>query len=55
MTTMGEARPEHLCRMLEEIMGLVALGIVHPPQPVQIYPISDVEKAFRHMQTGQSR
>lgn len=36
-------------------MGLVALGILHPPQPVQIFPISDVEKAFPHMQTGRSK
>ena len=55
MSTLGEARPEHLRRMLDEVMGLVPSGILHPPQPVQAYPISDVEKAFRHMQTGQSK
>ena len=51
----GASASERLRRMLEEITGLVPSGVLHPPQPVQVYPMSDVEKAFRHMQTGQSK
>ena len=53
--TIGAARPDHLRQVLESIMKLVTAGILSPPQPVQVYPISDIEKAFRHMQTGQSK
>lgn len=55
MGTMGDARPEHLSMMLKEIFSLVEAGTFYPPQPVQVYPVSDIQKAFRHMQTGESK
>lgn len=39
-------------RLLEKVMGLIAQRKVCGPMPVHLYPISRVEKAFRHIQGG---
>ncbi len=55
MSSMGDGRPDHLKRILRAVMELVAAGTLYPPQPLQTYPISQIEQAFRHMQSGQSK
>jgi hypothetical protein len=44
-----------LARNLLEIgLELVASGDVKPPSPLHLYPVSDIEKAFRYMQSGKN-
>lgn len=54
MTTIGDARPFHIRLILEIIVDLVAAGTIRPPQAVQEYQVSDIEQAFRHMQSGKN-
>ncbi|ODA80867.1 hypothetical protein RJ55_03827 [Drechmeria coniospora] len=46
-------RPELLQEALTETMALVRSGALKPAVPLTAYPASDVEKAFRKIQTGQ--
>lgn len=48
----GEQKPLHANRILKDVVRLVEAGEVNAVHPISIYPISDVEKAFRLMQAG---
>jgi hypothetical protein len=37
---------------MEKILEMVSQGIVHTPTPLHLYPLSEVEKAFRFIQGG---
>ncbi|KAI1453481.1 hypothetical protein F4805DRAFT_478404 [Annulohypoxylon moriforme] len=39
-------------QMMEKVLALVAGGDISPPAPLHIYSVSNVEKAFRYMQSG---
>lgn len=52
LTYMGRFRPAHLTSILEKCMQLASEGKIHAVQPVTVYPISDIERAFRFMQAG---
>ncbi|KAL3448148.1 hypothetical protein BJX65DRAFT_317699 [Aspergillus insuetus] len=51
---MAKERPELVRVSFEAAMELVAAGNAKAPYPVQVYPISELEDAFRHMQSGKS-
>jgi amino acid adenylation domain-containing protein len=42
-------RPSFVGQLLREVVGLVDSGVFHP-LPMQLFPISDPTRAFRHMQ-----
>ncbi|KAL4792644.1 polyketide synthase [Aspergillus venezuelensis] len=52
LTYMGRFRPQHLSDILEKCMVLAAEGKIRAVTPVTVFPISEVEKAFRFMQAG---
>ncbi|GME32277.1 Lovastatin diketide synthase LovF 2 [Neofusicoccum parvum] len=39
-------------KLFGEVAELIAQGAIKPVQPVQLFSFAEVEKAFRHMQTG---
>jgi len=39
-------------RLVHTILDLVSRGQVDPPLPTQVYPVSEIEKAFRHVHGG---
>ncbi|KAG8162587.1 hypothetical protein KVR01_008352 [Diaporthe batatas] len=43
-----------LRQLIEKILDMVAHGDIHGPSPLDIYPVSDVERAFRCMQSGKN-
>ncbi|KAL4993410.1 hypothetical protein BDV10DRAFT_199663 [Aspergillus recurvatus] len=47
-------RPELLQRLQEEIGSLMAGHTVTPPRPIHVYPVSEIEQAFRYLQSGQN-
>ena len=47
-------RPEQLANALQALMKLIASGQLHIARPLQVYQVSEIEKAFRHLQSGQS-
>jgi NADPH:quinone reductase-like Zn-dependent oxidoreductase/malonyl CoA-acyl carrier protein transacylase len=47
-------RPLLMKRLLSEVFGLYRQGFVRPITPLSIYPISDVESAFRSLQSGKN-
>ncbi|KAL4745177.1 hypothetical protein BDW72DRAFT_198893 [Aspergillus terricola var. indicus] len=47
-------RPELLQRLQKEIGSLMASHTVTPPRPIHVYPISEVEQAFRYLQGGKN-
>ncbi|KAF8849554.1 type I polyketide synthase [Acephala macrosclerotiorum] len=52
LTYMGRFRPAHLTSILEKCMQLASEGKIHAVKPVTVYPISEIERAFRFMQAG---
>lgn len=49
---LGERKPMQANRILKDIIRLVAEKEIAPVHPITVYPLSDVEKAFRLMQAG---
>lgn len=52
LTYMGRFRPAHLSSVLEKCMQLASEGAIHAVKPITVYPISEIERAFRFMQAG---
>ncbi|EAQ88528.1 hypothetical protein CHGG_05147 [Chaetomium globosum CBS 148.51] len=50
--TLGERKPMQANRILKHVVKLVAAKEIDAVHPVTVYPISEVEKAFRLMQAG---
>jgi NADPH:quinone reductase-like Zn-dependent oxidoreductase len=50
-----KARPELMAEILKETFGLLRQKVTRPVSPLTIFPISDVENAFRVMQAGKHR
>ncbi|KAJ4288369.1 hypothetical protein N0V90_011603 [Kalmusia sp. IMI 367209] len=40
-------------RMLAKVMELIEQGKLMTPSPLQVYPVSQIEEAFRYLQSGQ--
>ncbi|KAL4860796.1 hypothetical protein BDV12DRAFT_208828 [Aspergillus spectabilis] len=51
---MTKERPGLVRVSFAAAMELVAAGHARAPRPVQVYPVSQLEAAFRHMQSGKS-
>ncbi|KAL9001809.1 MAG: hypothetical protein Q9188_005223 [Gyalolechia gomerana] len=47
-----DKKPKVVRRAMEQILHLVSDGELHAARPLHTYSISDVESAFRHLQTG---
>ena len=52
LTIVFEYEPELAKRMLEEVFQLLRMGWIKPVQPLNIFPLSTIESAFRFMQSG---
>jgi NADPH:quinone reductase-like Zn-dependent oxidoreductase len=50
--TLGERKPMQANRILKHVVKLVAAKEIDAVHPVTVYPLSEVEKAFRLMQAG---
>lgn len=48
----GERKPMQANRILKDVVRLVAAKEINAVHPITVYPLSDVEKAFRLMQAG---
>ncbi|KAM0389205.1 hypothetical protein ACHAQC_009086 [Fusarium culmorum] len=55
MYTLFEEDPSALGDILEEVFKLLGGGILQTPSPMTVYPINQVEDAFRIMQQGKHR
>lgn len=51
---MSQERPEMLHGLVKEVMGLVEKKKLCAPQPLHIYGVSEVETAFRYLQSGRN-
>ncbi|KAB8227946.1 uncharacterized protein BDW43DRAFT_316356 [Aspergillus alliaceus] len=47
-------RPYLLQQALKAVMDLIAEGTMHASKPLHIYPASEVEQAFRYVQSGKN-
>ena len=54
MASMTKDRPLYMQELLKIIMEMTKQGEITPSKPVQVYQLSEIEQAFRHMQSGQS-
>ena len=45
-------RPEVVDKVWGKVMQLLRTGIVEPPSPISVYPMSDIQKALSTMQSG---
>jgi acyl transferase domain-containing protein/NADPH:quinone reductase-like Zn-dependent oxidoreductase len=50
----SSTRKEITQHLLSKTMGLLEKGIIRCPAPVHVYPVSQMEEAFRFFQTGKS-
>lgn len=48
----AEHKPERISRILNATLDLLRTNAIRTISPITTYPISDIEKAFRTMQTG---
>lgn len=53
--TLLEEDPATAGKMLSEACKLVHKGVLHPPRPMTVYPVGEVEDVFRTMQQGKHR
>ncbi|KAI1817163.1 hypothetical protein GGS20DRAFT_582671 [Poronia punctata] len=51
---MWQYDPELLGKLFKDSMGLFLGGTIEPPRPLNIYPASQIEQAFRYLQNGRS-
>ncbi|KAL2128609.1 hypothetical protein VTI74DRAFT_8937 [Chaetomium olivicolor] len=49
---LGEKKPMQANRILKDVVKLVATKEINAVHPLTVYPLSDVEKAFRFLQAG---
>lgn len=47
-------RPPAVRRSIENSFKLLASNKIHPPQPIHEFGLSEVEKAFRYLQSGKN-
>ena len=55
LLTIAENEPEILGFVLDEVFKLLHDGVLHAPYPVAVYPVGEMENAFRLMQQGKHR
>ena len=55
LITIIENEPDTLNLVLDETFKLLHDGVLHVPYPVTVYPVGEVENAFRLMQQGKHR
>lgn len=48
-----ESNPRLVSKLLRTTMNLANDGVIRGPSPLHIYPVSDIESAFRTLQNGQ--
>ncbi|CAG8942939.1 unnamed protein product [Penicillium salamii] len=53
LAVMSVERPEICTTALKSVFDLIQQGKLHPSQPISVYGVGEMEKAFRIMQTGQ--
>ena len=49
---LGQHKGLQIHRILKEVIHLFKEKVIHPVEPVTVYPISEIEKTFRLMQAG---
>ncbi|KAJ5166627.1 type I iterative polyketide synthase [Penicillium canariense] len=54
LTKVAARRPKLMKRLLDDVTALMTKGSVHPALPLTTYRISDLEIAFRTLQTGKA-
>jgi NADPH:quinone reductase-like Zn-dependent oxidoreductase len=54
MAAMTLERPWYMGKLLKMLMQKAEACTISPSKPLQVYPLSEIEQAFRHMQSGQS-
>ncbi|KAH8721624.1 KR domain-containing protein [Ilyonectria robusta] len=52
MVTFLQENPDAMGEILQEVFDLLSRGILKPAYPVTVYPVGEVEDAFRVMQQG---
>ncbi|KAJ5081201.1 hypothetical protein N7456_013439 [Penicillium angulare] len=53
LAVMSVERPEVCSAALKTVFASMQKGDLHPPHPINLFGIGEIEKAFRLMQTGQ--
>jgi NADPH:quinone reductase-like Zn-dependent oxidoreductase len=52
LTLVASERPKLMQRLLSDVFDLISKGLARPISPITKFPISDVEVAFRTLQSG---
>lgn len=50
----GQSSPELTSALLKRLMDIISSKAIHPPTPLHVYPVSEVESAFRYLQSGKN-
>ncbi|KAI0119053.1 hypothetical protein F4814DRAFT_458445 [Daldinia grandis] len=46
--------PETTARLISKVMDLTIEGVIQRPQPLHMFPVSNIEQSFRHLQSGKN-
>ncbi|KAH8650550.1 putative polyketide synthase [Tricladium varicosporioides] len=52
LTIVAAERPKIMKRLLSNVFALIEKGLVRPISPITIFPMSEIESAFRKLQSG---
>lgn len=52
MTVVAAERPKIMKRLLTDVFDLMSQGLIKPISPITIFPMSEIETAFRTLQSG---
>lgn len=52
LTVVAAERPQIMKRLLSDVFSLISKGLAKPISPITVFPISDIENAFRTLQSG---
>ncbi|KAH9904190.1 hypothetical protein F4778DRAFT_734349 [Xylariomycetidae sp. FL2044] len=50
----AESKPDYHRQLCRAVLDLVAGGVVHHPSPINVFPVGDIERAFRSLQSGKN-
>ena len=54
LTAVAAKRPQLMKRLLSDVFDLLRRAMIKPVSPITVFPISDVESAFRSLQSGKN-
>ncbi|KAK4212160.1 hypothetical protein QBC37DRAFT_288666 [Rhypophila decipiens] len=50
----AQSNQDLACELLKDVMDMMSKALICPPSPLHLLPVTDVEQAFRYLQSGKN-